>query len=261
MSFKYGLPIERISHTAVYQDDWHKMKRGKFSASKNGELIGKTSDKGIFTDTAITYIENLAGEIDTGKSSQDEIFNDDINWGNAHEPEAIQWFRENVKMFLDKTPEIPKDYPIQPVLRNEVTNDTHRLIIYDEYSCCTPDALVADYDDINKLFDISGERIRVSPLETKCPRKFHRFVKLRKCKTPEDLKKEESKYHWQVITQMLFTDAVDGFFCCYHPFFKVKGSIIHYRRINLAEDFNKLILTLSHAKHELIKTVNLLQAA
>lgn len=254
MSFKYGLPIERISHTSVYQEDWHRMKLGKFSASKNGDLIGKSSDKGTFTDTAITLIENLAGEIDTGKRSQDEIFNDDINWGNAYEPEAIQWFRENVKPFLGK-----ENGEIQPVLKNEHTGDTHRLILYDEYSCCTPDALVADSYDIDKLFDPTGERIRVAPLETKCPKKFHRFVKLRKCKTPEDLKKEESKYHWQVITQMLFTDAVEGFFCCYHPFFEVKGSIIHYRRINLTEDFNKLIATLTYAKAELIKTVTLLK--
>ena len=261
MSFKYGLPIERISHTAVYQEDWFNTKKGKFSASNNGKLISPKSHLGIFTDEAITYIENLAGEIDTGKRSQDELFNDDINWGNAHEPEAIEWFRQNVQRFLGKPPINGSDYQIQPVLRNEHTNDTHRLIIYDEHNCCTPDALVADYDDINKLFDISGERIRVSPLETKCPKKFHRFIKLRKCKTPEDLKKEESKYHWQVITQMLYTDAVDGYFCCYHPYFKVKGSIIHYRRINLTEDFNKLIQTLAHAKTELIKTVNLLQAA
>ena len=238
------LEISKISHVAVFEDEWRRMKYGKVSASKFGLLISKDSDKGEFTKSALTYIEGLAGEILTGKPAQTEFFNEDTDHGNATEPQAIEHSAKLLGL---------------NILRNSERGGTNRLIINDEYSGCTPDALLSKYADIKKIFDETGNFIKVEPLEVKSPSKHHRFIKLFKCNTPQQLKETESIYYWQVITQVQFCGSLVGHFGCFNEDFPVPGKVITFRKAELMEDFKKFNKTLHFAKLELQRTVELLK--
>lgn len=236
------LELSKISHTNTHSEVWHKEKLGKISASTVVNLMGEKSDLGILTSGAITYIEGKAGEICTGLPAEKEFFNDDTDWGNSYEPESLNYFSE----FVGK-----------PLLRNEHDGTTHRLIIENEYMGCTPDALMPV--NPNALFDSTGTKLNVETVEGKCPPKHHRFIKLFKCLTPEDLKRVEKKYYWQVVCQMHFCGALKGNFFVYHPDFAGKRQIrvIPFRKLELISDFQKLERTLGFAKAEIIRTVEL----
>lgn len=238
------LDISKISHTVTHSEEWRKQRNGKMTASKNGLLIGEKSNLGIFTKTAITYIEGLAGEAVTGEPMEKEFFNTNTDWGNAHEPESLTFFSKTIG---------------RPLLRNEEDGTTHRLIIQNEYEAATPDALCPVNADLNKLFDGTGTKINVDTVEGKCPAKHHRFIKLFKLNTPADLKKVESNYYWQVVSQMLYCDALNGYFYCYHPNFggSPKIKIIHFRKLDMVSEFKFLSETLKYAKDELLKTIQI----
>lgn len=238
------LDINKISHVAVYEKDWRKAKLGKISASKAGLLIGEKSHLGIFTKNAMTYIDGLAGEILTGEPAQEEFFTDATEHGNANEPAAIEYNAGLIGL---------------NILRNSERGGTNRLIINDEYSGCTPDALLSKFEN-EKIFDSTGEFLKVDPLEVKSPKKHHRFIKLRKCKVPLDLKKAEPIYYWQVITQLCFCDSLNAYFGCYNDSFPVPGSYIHFKKIELMDDIKIFNATLIHAKREIIKTVEMLKS-
>lgn len=236
------LDITKISHTNTHSAIWHKEKLGKISASTASDLIGEKSHLGIFPSGAITYIEGKAGEICTGLPAQPEFFNSDTDWGNAHEPESLDYFSEVMGRKL---------------IRNEEDGTTHRLIIENQYMGCTPDALMPV--NPNALFDSTGTKLNIETVEGKCPPKHHRFIKLFKCNKPAELKLVEKKYYWQVICQMQFCGALNGYFFVYHPHFagKKQLKIIPFRKIELIADFSKLKQTLDYAEKELIRTVNL----
>lgn len=237
------LDISRISHVAVFENEWRKQKFGKISASKFGLLVSKDSDKGVFTKSALTYIEGLAGEIITGIPAQEEFFTDATDHGNATEPEAIDYTASLLGL---------------NILRNSERGGTNRLIIIDEYSGCTPDALLSKYEN-DKIFDETGGFIKVDPLEVKSPAKHHRFIKLFKCNTPQDLKNTEPLYYWQVITQMMFCNSLVAHFGCYNSSFPVPGKAITFRKMQLMEDVKKFTNTLHFAKLELKRTVEMMK--
>lgn len=234
------LEISKITTTVTHKSDWINARLGKITASQFSKLIGEKSDKGIFKQTAISYLEGLAHEVITGERYQDEFFTNATNFGNANEPMAIDFFCKN---FIKRNP-----------LRSEGSFDTHRLIIYDGFTGCTPDGLIPLYEDENKLFDETGNFIKLSPLEVKCPPK--NFLKLYKCVTPSDLKKVEPMYYWQVMFQMFCCDSLNAYFGVYHPLYP-KKRFIEFKKIELIEDLKFLKNTLHHAKIELQKTIDL----
>lgn len=235
------LDIKKISHNAVYDEAWRKARLGKFCASQIGKIMSSKSHEGKFTEGAITYIENLAGEIITGKPMRAEFFTDATNHGNATEPEAIKRFCEVTH---------------RSVLRNEDQNDTHRLIVNDDYSCATPDALLAMAEE-KFLFDETGTKIKVAPLEVKCPLIHNRFIKLFKCITPQDLKKTEPLYYYQCLAQLIFCDSLIGFFAGYNFDFTTNMRIIEFKKMELRDEIKNFNLSLSYAKKELVKILEM----
>lgn len=233
------LELTKISHVAVHREDWHKQRLGKITASQIGRLKGDNAHEGKFTIGGITYIEECANEIITGEAYREEIFTKDIEWGNAHEIEAIQHFLSITGL---------------SVLRNDDSWDTHRFIVHDEVFGATPDALIPV--NPNKLFNDEGTAINVRTLEVKSPRK--KFVKFYKCKTPADLLKAEPTYYYQVLAQMSFCGAAIGYWACYHPAFKNKMRIIEFKKVEMTDEFKKFNAMCAHAKQELLKTIQLL---
>jgi hypothetical protein len=233
------LEISKITTTVTHKEDWLKARLGKITASQAGKLIGEKSDKGIFKQTALSYLDGLCHEIITGERYQEEFFTNATNFGNANEPFAVEHFCK----LLGKSPMI-----------NPETKDTHRLIVLDEYCGLTPDALLPLYNDVNKLFDETGTKIKVSPLEVKCPPK--NFLKLYRCETPAQLKIVEPIYYWQVMFQMYGCNSLNAYFGVYHPSYP-KQRLIQFKQIELIADIKFLKNTLDFAKLELQKTVNL----
>lgn len=236
------LDINKISSTAVYQADWLKARSGCVTASLFGQIVGEGSEVGKFSKGAMTILEGLAGERITGIRAKEEFFTNATNHGNATEPESIDAFCEATGM---------------SVLRNEDAGDTHRLILYDEYCCCTPDSLVLN--NPKTPFNEAGTHLNVSTLECKNPLVHNQFIKLYRCLTPIDLKKTVPLYYWQVICQMLFCDVLKSYFCAYSPIFK-KIRIVEFRKIELLDDIKRAKATTEYAKIEIQKIVNLLSA-
>lgn len=245
-----GIPIDNIATVLVHGKDindnelseWKKERLGKFTASLVGTLIGKSSNEGVFTQGAMTYIRNVAGEIVTGKTWQKEFFTTAMDWGNAHEFEAINWYCETTGM-----PYIPSP-----------DNSSHRLIINDKYSACTPDALILP--NKKNPFSKDNTRLLAFPLEVKCPPTFANFIEMYYCNSPQELKEVNKNYYWQHICQILFCNSFlrGGNFLVYHPDFKKKGKIIEFNPTEIKDDLIFLKDTLTHATKKLIEIVNYL---
>lgn len=234
------LDITKIQSCAVHAEDWHKARLGKITASQIGKIMSEKSHEGVFTKGAITYIEEVAHEYITGEPYHEEIFTKDIEWGNAHEVEAIQYFQK----ITDAA-----------ILRAEDSWDTHKLIIHDEVFGATPDALILVNPD--KVFNDAGTHINVRSLEVKCPRK--RFIKYYKCITPGDLLKADPLYYFQKMAQMEFGGDAVGYWAVYHPLYPNKMRIIEFKKAEMIAEFNKFNATCYYAKQELLKTIELLR--
>lgn len=207
------LKKENISQAKIYSDEWQMCRRGKFTSSKIHCLMG---EKGL-SQGAYSYIDQKLGELMTNHVCDDEEFEDENTaWGNQYEPHAIAKFHtvNNVEFLV-----------------------TQRLIYApDSHYSSTPDAIWVHGEAINQL------EYNVSTLEVKCPRKFHRFNKFFRCKTPQDLLKTESKYYWQVLDQMDNCDSAVGYFAVYHPLYPPECNYkqIQFKKIDLWDDFKKL---------------------
>jgi putative phage-type endonuclease len=209
------LKKENISKAQIYTDDWQQCRRGKFTSSKISCLMG---EKGL-SSGAYTYIDQKLGEEMTGHVvSEDEMPLDDENtvWGNTYEPKAIELFHSKNK--------------IQFLVTQKLIHAPNTRF------SSTPDAIWVHGEASNQL------EYNVSTLEVKCPRKFHRFNKLFRCKKPQDLLSAEPKYFWQVIDQMDNCDSAVGYFAVYHPLYPEGCNFrqIQFKKLELWDEFKKL---------------------
>lgn len=208
------LKKENISNVKIYSDEWQMSRRGKFTSSKIHCFM---SDRGLGTG-AFSYIDQKLGEEMTGHTVSDEDDMEDENtaWGNQYEPEAIKRFQIEHKVNFLVT---------QKMIHAKNTRFSS-----------TPDAIWVHGEALNQL------EYNVSTLEVKCPRKFHRFNKLYRCKKPADLLNTESKYYWQVLDQMDNCDSAVGYFAAYHPLYPPNCNFRHiqFKKLDLWNDFKKL---------------------
>lgn len=222
------LKIENISKVQIYTYDWQQARRGKFTSSKIHCLMAK---EGLGTG-AFTYIDQKLGEEMTGHTTEeDEMPLDDENtiWGNTYEPKAIARFQQEHKIEFLVT---------QKMIHAPNTR----------YSS-TPDAIWVHGIAENQL------EYNVSTLEVKCPRKFHRYNKLFRCKTPHDLLKTEPKYFWQTIDQMDNCDSAVGYFAVFHPLYPAGCDFrqIQFKKLELWDEFKKLKTRKQEANDLLVK--------
>lgn len=206
------LKVSHISDIFIYSSEWDIARLGRFTSSRwNTQMGEKPLEKG-----AMTYIYHKAGEEITGKTTaEDDVIEDEnTEWGKEHEPAAIREFGKNKNI----------DFLV-----------TQKMIFDPEGRfSSTPDAIWIHGKSVLK-----ANEYNVSTLEVKCPRKYHRFIPLYRCKTPEALKAFNKIYYWQVLDQMYNCDSAVGYFACYHPLFPEGKnlSIIEFRKIELWDDF------------------------
>ncbi len=206
---------DNISQAQIYTDEWQQCRRGKFTSSKIHCLM---TERGLGTG-AHTYIDQKLGEEMTGHVvSEEETPLDDENtvWGNMYEPHAINKFHEVNK--------------IQFLVTQKLIHAPNSRF------SSTPDGIWVHGLASNQV------EFNVSTLEVKCPRKFHRFNKLFRCKKPLDLLKTEPKYFWQVIDQMENCDSAVGYFAVYHPLYPEGCNFrqIRFKKLELWDEFKLL---------------------
>jgi hypothetical protein len=187
------LDKSKISKIEILSEEWHKARLAKFTSSEIHNLIGSGFLK---------YVRMKVGEEMTGKSCKTEVNNESVWHGNLYELEALKEFKK----------------------AGGIDFEFIQFLVYDENSlfCCTPDAMIA----IRESPD--GSQYEVEPVEVKCPPTYDNYIALYECESPQDLKKTDSKYYWQVIDQMDNCGSLVGHFVAYHPDFK-KGNMRHIR--------------------------------
>lgn len=203
-----------ISDIQIYTEKWDEIRKGKFTSSRIHAIMG---DKPLLPG-AMTYIYQKAGEFVTKQTLADDsdviIEDENTAWGLQYEPEALNFFGliKNLKYLITQK------------------------IIFDPngHASSTPDALWVMDTSVFK-----EDCYNVATVEVKCPRKYHKFFPLFECQTPEDLKKFNKNYFWQVVDQMTICQAAIGYFVCYHPLFPVPNNIriIEFKKIDLWKDF------------------------
>lgn len=230
------LDINKISTSALDEEQWLANRIGKLTASDMGKLVSENSWNGTFSKGGLTYLNGKVYENQTGQPYKEKFHTKDTDYGNATEPEAIEYFC--------------KVTGLKP-MRNTERDNTQHLIVQDELSSCTPDILVYEPHLTEKtIFDSTGQFLKVIPVEIKCPPSDF-FYTLYDCVTTEDLKKASKLYYWQVLTQMLFCDSLVSYFAVYRPATdteEAKMKIIQFKKIKLIEDLKNLVLTIDAAK-------------
>lgn len=196
------LQKSRISKIKVYSEEWFSARLGKFTSSEISFIMGEKFD----TLGCYSYIYRKVGEFMSGQAIKVEIENDYTRWGALHEAEAIRKFGKHFGLdFI--------------VCQQLITEENSRF-------GSTPDGLIVHRESLD------GLQYEVSTLEVKCPPTFQNYIPLALCKTPQDVKKVNSQYYWQVLDQMDNCDALMGYFVIYHPDLK-KGNmnIVEFRKM------------------------------
>lgn len=200
-----------ISKIEIYSDEWFSHRLSKITSSGINAITGRD----IGDTAAMTYIYKKVGELLTGLRSSVDVDTEYTQWGNAYEHEALKKFGEQMGLQFITT-------------QNLIWNA-------DSMFASTPDALIVRKESTDKLY------YDVDTVEAKCPPTFHNFIPLWLCDTPEDLKRFDKKYYWQVLDQMDNCDCLRGYFVVYHPDFKSANfKSIEFRKINLIHDFKLL---------------------
>jgi hypothetical protein len=207
------LKKSRISRIKILSDEWHDKRKGKFTSS---EIHFLTNDK-FLTTGCYSYIYRKVGEVLTGKSVKGEIDTEATRWGAYHEAEAIVKFAKHKGL----------EYVVCQQL---ITDD-------DSMFGSTPDGLIVNRESSDQTqYDVTN-------IEVKCPPTFTSYVGLALCKTPQDLKREDRIYYWQVLDQMDNCDSLNAFFVAYHPDFKQGNmNIIEFRKMQESGiEYNEVI--------------------
>jgi hypothetical protein len=210
------LKVSHISNIQIYTEEWDKARLGRFTSSRIHLLM---SDRFSTTD-CVSYIYQKVGETITCKTTatEDDIIEDEnTSWGRENEPAAIRKFGriKGIEFLV-----------------------TQKIIFAPEGQfSSTPDAIW-----IHSASVLKADEYNVSTLEVKCPRKYHKFIPLWECNTPDDLKKFNKSYYWQVIDQMYNCDAAVGYFACFHPLFpeETNMKIIEFNKISMWPEFKKM---------------------
>lgn len=228
-----GLSIEKISDIVPYTPEWFEDKKWKMSSSEIYQIMGE--DK--ITKAGIAWIEGKVYEKLTGNSAKKEVpLTEDIVFGIQNEPISIKdWCVSNKKV------------PLFETLYVEV----------DDIFRTTPDNAVQE-DDF-PVFRLDEKEMRIIPLETKSYKGAKHMAHVR-CKTPDDIRKINLQLHWQIISQVYWTDSYKGMALFFNPEFKEGspyryGEVV-YRRLGMEKDFSMFKQRIQQAREIYYKALN-----
>lgn len=169
-------------------NSWHQSRLGKITGSELHKLMVSGKAKGeMFGTAAITYINEKISELITGQQAKEIIGLNALEWGNAHEFEAIQLFEKQ-----------------QQVDVTHYGGENPKFFEYNSFSGCSPD----------------GETL-THILEVKCPYNsgIHTENLLASLKRESNdwMKKNRKDYYVQMHMEMLCLKKRMGYFISYDP--------------------------------------------
>ena len=171
----------------MFQDyeSWMTDRLGKFTASEIYKLLVKGKGGEYFGQAAQTYIKQKAAEILTLEQNNGGRVNGyALEWGNAHEHEAIVRFQKETGLDVDYYGGAsPKFFELTP------------------FSGGSPDAI------------ISGDTVG----EVKCPYNSAEHIEHLLLNDETDLKSYYPEAYWQMTFNMICTDLKKATFISYDP--------------------------------------------
>jgi hypothetical protein len=208
MLLKSKISQHQLSLDPALNDAYYQAKLGKFTSSEFHYLMGV---KGI-GEGGLSYIYRKVGEVLSGRPARPDISTAATEHGLTHEREGLTVFGKKMEL---------ESMLVQRLILDE-----------DGVSGGTPDGLIV----LNESTD--GLSLNVKSCEIKCPITFDGYIRLWKCKTPNELKEECRAFYFQVLHQMMICDCLSGYFIVYQPFFQQgQMRIIEFKKIDLIADF------------------------
>ncbi len=179
-----------MEHNTMFEQQaaWQQERLGKITASEIHKLMKPGKKKGeLFGATALSYIDEKISEIITGQPAKDLTGMNALEWGNAHEYEAIQVFERLKGLDVDYYGgAVPKFVP------------------FNSYSGASPD----------------GE-ITTHVIEVKCP--YNSGIHTRNLIASKSgignewMKANRDEYFFQMQFQMLCLKKDKAYFVSYDP--------------------------------------------
>ena len=170
---------------------WDKLRLGRFTGSGISALMTDPKTKaakesGEMSETAKKYIYEKVMEEVTGQSAN-EATSRAIDWGNEWEEHALNELKRAIQCADDR-------FEFKPSFK-----------LFNDYFGCSPDAFawLPDF-----------ERVGV---EIKCPWNSVNHYLHSQVQTPEDLKKVNPDYYWQIMGNMLTHNLPAWIFASYDP--------------------------------------------
>lgn len=170
------------SEILPYSEEWKAARLGKFTSSELVRLMaeptaaekkeGQKVSKG-----AITYIMECVAEILSGQSEEEGFISKEMEWGTAHEREALDFYNRKTGRLID----------------------VGVFIIHSEWVCGTPDGV---------------EDIRIN--DVKCP-KTSTHIDYLLLKDVAEFKQYYPKYYWQLIGNAWLAGKDKATFISYDP--------------------------------------------
>lgn len=185
------------------REKWLKDRRGKFTSSEYGRLMGYENDpkyqtqltKGGMTYAYEKYLETITSESDSFSTSSTEH-------GNEFEKEAAV-------QFMEETGLVVANYGID-----------QEFIELGEHLGCTPDGLIGDD----------------AGFESKCPNSKTHDHYLSNIQCQDSFKKTCSDYYWQIQGSMYITGRKKWYFVSYDPRFVEQKERLLILRIDRNEE-------------------------
>lgn len=197
-----------ISSIVIHSEPWFQARLSKITSSEFHFLMGPEGIGAAGTN----YIYRKVGEELTGIPCRNEISTAATEHGHEYEPENLREFGKHMGI----------EFLVQQKL---ILSPNGRV-------GSTPDAIWPLKESAD------GTAWQVSTVEAKCPTAFDNFIHLWNCTTPEDVKKKNKIYYWQVLHQMKVCDCLNGYLSIYNPFFKAgKLRVIEFKKIDLVQEF------------------------
>ena len=202
--------------------EWHRLRCGCITGSKVADIMksGRKKDE-IFSETAKAYLFQVAGErmFNPAFLNDDDIFQDYIDQVSVS-TKAMQWGSDQED--AAKSLFMQMNFPECEI--TELSSCKHDTI---PYFAASPDGAIYGRD---------GEDIKI--IEVKCPN-INTYMKYRTLiHDAVSLKETESKYYWQMMSEMSCTGATSGIFITYCPWL---SKPIHWAEIERVEDDIKLM--------------------
>jgi len=226
---------EELEYIAQRTEIWRQERCGKFTASEFSSLIadckremtadelanrpkGVTAkqivDPTLLADGALTFIDQVAGEILTGQSADSDFLSKEMEWGVLHEPDACKLYAKTMGCVVTEVGSIS----YQPLKK---------------YVSGSPDGLIDDDGGV----------------EIKCPYTNHNHLKNLRLKTWQDVKENRKEYYWQCIGGLLITGRKYWDFVSYSPNFPgaLQIGIVRLNYEDVQKDVRHLAIKLKFA--------------